>query len=662
MARLVLYLRRSSPGEEDKNYSIEEQRRDCLNWNEHEPLRHELIETYIDAGGKSYTFNRLAFQRMMADAKAGRFDLVVVGRWDRFSRDQDQLAVAIYQLDRYGVKVVSATQPIPDGVIGTFLRQTYGLAAQLELLHIRERTTSGRKARIRAGKILVSGHPLYGYQWADPDERSRYVPDPQTAPVVKRIFAAVLAGQTLRQLAISLERDGIPTPGQMAQARGYSTAGKACSSVWRLAALRGILANPAYIGKHSGWRFEARTITVVHPVTGERIERRRLFERSLDDPERIFFPPDVCPALVDEATFRAAQARLQYNKANASRNLHDPHAGLLRGGFARCGYCGRFMQVRLAGSGSPAKGHYRYYRYYCAELTSKGAAGLCPGKAFSVKCAVLDDLIWGWVVHAFENPDLLRKKFAQWRESHSKDAGLKQDHLAAIEGAIKTAKKRKQNYMALVGDLDTKAEETDEADIKALRAEFLHLTQEADRQIKALTREYEQLTAAFTEQEGQIAQVEQLIMLGTNALERLRVAPYEQKRLALYAFGVEVKVWSHDHTPPFEVKWRLDHLDESWLQPPADQTEAVSHCVQYHEYYCRDCNARFEVLTSYQKADADLICQECRGPHVRRLLSMVAKTRKDGNAGYEFRGESDFAGDGDFGGGSCGCGGNCGCH
>ena len=81
-----------------------------------------------------------------------------------------------------------------------------------------------------------------------------------------------------------------------------------------------------------------------------------------------------------------------------------------------------------------------------------------------------------------------------------------------------------------------------------------------------------------------------------------------------------------------------------------------------YEYYCHDCNAHFELLTSYQNADAGLICQECHSPRVRRLLSMVAKTRKDGSAGYEFSGESDFAGDGDFGGGSCGCGGNCGCH
>ncbi len=80
-----------------------------------------------------------------------------------------------------------------------------------------------------------------------------------------------------------------------------------------------------------------------------------------------------------------------------------------------------------------------------------------------------------------------------------------------------------------------------------------------------------------------------------------------------------------------------------------------------YEYYCHDCNARFELLTSYQNADAGIICQECHSPRVRRLLSVVARPRKSGSSSYEVSGESDFS-ESDFG-GSCGCGGgSCGCH
>jgi putative FmdB family regulatory protein len=78
-----------------------------------------------------------------------------------------------------------------------------------------------------------------------------------------------------------------------------------------------------------------------------------------------------------------------------------------------------------------------------------------------------------------------------------------------------------------------------------------------------------------------------------------------------------------------------------------------------YEYYCHDCSAHFELLTSYQHADADIICQECHSPRVRRMLSVIARTRKGESAMGDVG--SDW-GDADVGGGSCGCGGNCGCH
>src|SRR5258708_19606728 len=194
MARLAEYLRRSSPGEEDKNYSIENQHDDVVRWNAQ--LGHVLARSYTDPGGKSDTLNRPIFQQMMADAKAGLFDIVVVGRWDRFSRNQDQQAVAIYQLQQYGVNVVSATQPTPDGPIGTLIRNNYAFAAELELYNIRERTTGGRRKRVQKGLLPPMPYPRYGYLFAD-ETKGRYIPDPETEWVVRHIFDLALSGLTL---------------------------------------------------------------------------------------------------------------------------------------------------------------------------------------------------------------------------------------------------------------------------------------------------------------------------------------------------------------------------------------------------------------------------------------------------------------------------------
>ena len=79
------------------------------------------------------------------------------------------------------------------------------------------------------------------------------------------------------------------------------------------------------------------------------------------------------------------------------------------------------------------------------------------------------------------------------------------------------------------------------------------------------------------------------------------------------------------------------------------------------EYYCADCQAKFELLTPYAKADAAPACQQCHGTRVRRLLSVFAARRGgDGefNDGYHFSGPDDAGSAGGCcGGGACGCGG-----
>jgi putative FmdB family regulatory protein len=85
-----------------------------------------------------------------------------------------------------------------------------------------------------------------------------------------------------------------------------------------------------------------------------------------------------------------------------------------------------------------------------------------------------------------------------------------------------------------------------------------------------------------------------------------------------------------------------------------------------YEYYCGDCKSRFEVLTSYEASQSNTVmCASCHGTRVRKLLSVVARTRHGGDDAGEF---GDFGDGGEFGdegdddlGGSCSCGGACSC-
>lgn len=72
-----------------------------------------------------------------------------------------------------------------------------------------------------------------------------------------------------------------------------------------------------------------------------------------------------------------------------------------------------------------------------------------------------------------------------------------------------------------------------------------------------------------------------------------------------------------------------------------------------YEYYCSDCNSKFELLASHQHAD-DIVCMKCHSENVRRLLSVFATHYGDrSNVSYDDAPAT----------GGCGCGGgSCGCH
>lgn len=81
-----------------------------------------------------------------------------------------------------------------------------------------------------------------------------------------------------------------------------------------------------------------------------------------------------------------------------------------------------------------------------------------------------------------------------------------------------------------------------------------------------------------------------------------------------------------------------------------------------YEYYCSDCQDKFELLVRYESSGADdVICTRCHGGHVRKLLSVFARPRAvaagDSFGDYGDYGDYDASGDESDFGGSCSCGG-----
>lgn len=110
MKTAVIYARYSLDNQSEQ--SIEGQLRVC---NEYAQKNNILIlGTYIDRAMTGTNDNRPDFQKMIKDNNRREWELVLVYKLDRFSRNKYEMAVHKKTLKDNGVKVISATEYIPD--------------------------------------------------------------------------------------------------------------------------------------------------------------------------------------------------------------------------------------------------------------------------------------------------------------------------------------------------------------------------------------------------------------------------------------------------------------------------------------------------------------------------------------------------------------------
>jgi len=319
----AVYVRVSSEAQEDGS-SLGTQEAACRQYAEQHGYAVAQVYREVFTGVELWERPRLT--EMREAIRDHRVNTIICYAIDRLARDPVHLGLLITEADHADVAVEFVTEPLDNTPEGQLIRFVRGYAAKVEHEKIKERTARGRKARVYSGRPLPGPRVLYGYQWADA-EHTHYEPNPTTERVVQRIFREAVSGGTLRHIAMGLTAAGVPPP-----VSGKRTA-------WGPDAIRWILHHPSYAGRATGWR-DGKDCT-----TGTAL------------------PPGTIPALVDEATFDAVQERLRQNQLRSARNNPNPEATLLRGGYVRCGYCGRTMIVK------PPDGNHGP-RYRCMQCRS----------------------------------------------------------------------------------------------------------------------------------------------------------------------------------------------------------------------------------------------------------------------------------------------------
>ena len=182
--------------------SIDDQIRVCRAWCAREG--YEVVATYSDYAISGRTDDRPEFQMMVSNA--GEAEIVLVYMMDRFSRDPYDAPIYKKMLRDKGVRVVSATEAMPDGPEAILLEKLHEGLAAVESAHIANRTRRGMEGR--ALKCQHNGVPVFGYDFG-PDKT--YVINEEEAEVVREVFARRLSGEACNHIAADMARRGYRT-------------------------------------------------------------------------------------------------------------------------------------------------------------------------------------------------------------------------------------------------------------------------------------------------------------------------------------------------------------------------------------------------------------------------------------------------------------------
>lgn len=145
------------------------------------------VEGYIDDGiSGTSDIKRSSFMKMIADAKDGKFDLIITKEISRFSRNTlDSIKYTRMLLD-YGVAVLFVDDNINTALPDSELRLTImSSLAQDEIRRLSSRIKFGMNRAIERGELLGSGI-LYGY--IKDKVNKKLVIVPEEARIIKKVY------------------------------------------------------------------------------------------------------------------------------------------------------------------------------------------------------------------------------------------------------------------------------------------------------------------------------------------------------------------------------------------------------------------------------------------------------------------------------------------
>ena len=263
-----------------------------------------IVDTYIDRAMTGTNDNRKEFQRLLKDSNKRAWDFVLVYKLDRFSRNKYESAIHKKTLRDNGIKLISATENIPETPEGIILESLLEGMAEYYSAELSQKVKRGLNESRQKG-TFQGGYTPFGYKIVD----KKIIIHEEEASVVRYIYEQYAAGVFVKDIKAVLDE------------RGVKNKGRPLSRT----AIYFILKSEKYAG--------------IYNFKGE-----------------VFY--NMFPRIVPEEIFRIVRSKIEENHYGK----HDSDAVYLLKNLIKCGNCGKPIASE---SGTGNNGQVKRY-YKCS--------------------------------------------------------------------------------------------------------------------------------------------------------------------------------------------------------------------------------------------------------------------------------------------------------
>lgn len=290
----ALYCRLSQEDERlGESLSIENQRLMLQRYAEEH--RFPNIQFYVDDGFSGADFNRPSFKRMMYDVECGKVGIVIVKDQSRLGRDYLQTGMLMeITFPQYDIRFIA----INDGVdSANGVSDFSGIKNYFNNFYARDTSRKFRavqRAKGERGERVSSATP-YGYM-RNPENIKELISDPETAPVVKRIFEMCANGMGVGKICDMLTKKKILAPSVYIFQRTEKRIGQPNFNRpyhWAQTTVRKMLSNQVYVGDTVNFKTYSKS--------------NKLKKRLKNAPENILIFENTHEAIIDRKTFDLVQ-------------------------------------------------------------------------------------------------------------------------------------------------------------------------------------------------------------------------------------------------------------------------------------------------------------------------------------------------------------------